>query len=368
MKSIALKDIGVIVIAYGIPVFLLYTGLNYIRRRSNQHKPNLQALAKLLGRPNLESISLNPYEQMITSDIVFPNQLDTTFDLIGGLREQKRELWDLVILPMKVPSLLRRKNLLFPKGILLYGAPGTGKTMLAKAIAKETNAVFINVRWSTIMNKWLGESNKLVAAIFSLAEKFAPAIIFIDEIDKFMNEQDSNPTYGLIKSEFLTLWDGLTTNQSNPILIIAATNKPQDIDQAILRRLPRSFEIKLPVLDERREILRIILADEKISSDLSFDELAERTEGYSGSDLKELCRAALIGSVRDAYSSVETENISSHQHLELRPIIMNDFEMAFERVRPTGVSAREYANQPDQHHNLRLSPTQLLQLLSHFLS
>ena len=138
-----------------------------------------------------------------------------------------------------------------PKGVLLFGPPGNAKTMIAKALAKESGARFINLQVSTLFDKWFGESQKRTEAIFSLALKVQPVIIFIDEIDSFLRSRrmDDHECTSTIKTQFMTLWDGLSTMQSqqNRILIIGATNRPEDVDPAILRRMPQMFYIGLPV-------------------------------------------------------------------------------------------------------------------------
>ena len=201
-----------------------------------------KVIARRLGRPNIVT---NQYEDIIACDVANPLEITTTFDQIGGLGETKRALQELVILPLLRPELFASGNLLRPvKGCMLYGPPGTGKTLLAKALAKECRACFINVRCSTLQSKWFGDANKLVAAVFSLAWKLQPSIIFIDEVDSFLgsrktSEHEANTS---MKTEFMTMWDGFQTNEHARVMVLAATNRPWEVDDAILRRLPRSFE------------------------------------------------------------------------------------------------------------------------------
>ena len=263
-------------------------------------------IARRLGRPNIVT---NQYEDIIACDVANPMEISTTFDSIGGLGETKRALQEIVILPLLRPELFAGGNLLRPvKGCMLYGPPGTGKTLLAKALAKECRACFINVRTSTLQSKWFGDANKLVAAVFSLAWKLQPSIIFIDEVDSFLgarknSEHEANTS---MKTEFMTMWDGFQTNEHARVMVLAATNRPWEVDDAILRRLPRSFEVGLPDYAQRVDILSVILRSEPLAPgflgpapDAPVFQIARATERYSGSDLKELCKQAAYGPIRD---------------------------------------------------------------------
>jgi SpoVK/Ycf46/Vps4 family AAA+-type ATPase len=194
---------------------------------------------------------------------------------IGGLEEVIPSLQESVIFPLLRPDLFRSSSTLLspPKGVSLHGPPGCGKTMLAKALAKESGATFINIAASVLMDKEYGESNKLVAAVFGLARKMQPSIVFIDEIDSFLRERrkDDNETTAMMKAEFIAcvvsflfsvtgasylcrLWDGLLSD-SDRILILGATNRIRDIDPAALRRMPKQFNISLPNTTQREKIL-----------------------------------------------------------------------------------------------------------------
>lgn len=244
-----------------------------------------------------------------------------------------------MLYPLTVPELFTHSPLLqAPKGVLLYGPPGCGKTMLAKALAKESGANFISIRMSQVMDKWYGESNKMVDAIFSLAEKLQPCIVFIDEIDSFLRERQSmdHEVTAMLKAEFMTLWDGLTS--SGRILVLGATNRPNDIDSAFLRRMPKRFAVELPNPEQRERILRILLQDTELAPGFDVADLVVHTKGFSGSDLKEACRAAAMAAMREYIRS----NFKDGQRLEegtvaVRPLEITDFSCVGDKLMPAHV-------------------------------
>jgi len=286
-------------------------------RREDEQNVNKSAIMKrivdLRGKQVLQRIGkLNAYELRLFGDLVFPDQISTDFEDIGGLLDQKKLIRETVLKPLMDSCEGKEESgsKLFsaPSGVLLYGPPGTGKTMIAKAIAKGSGAVFLNIKASSVQDKWYGESTKIARAIFSLAIKLAPAIIFIDEIDSFLRERGGltdHEVSSALKAEFLALWDGLLSDspdyQNGSVLILGATNRPSDIDEAFLRRLSRRFKFDLPSLSDRIEILKAILSKES-DCKVDVDEIAQKTEGYSGSDLRELCRMGTMIAEQDAVS------------------------------------------------------------------
>lgn len=259
-------------------------------------------------RSRKEDLKLTQYEQAIATDVVAPEDIPVSFTDIGGLKDIIDELRESVIYPLTMPGLYSKSSSLLsaPSGVLLYGPPGCGKTMLAKALAHESGATFINLHISTLTEKWYGDSNKLVNAVFSLARKLEPTIVFIDEIDAVLGTRRNgeHEASGMAKAEFMTHWDGLTsattTGLPQRILILGATNRMDDIDEAILRRMPKKFPVSLPTGPQRRKILKLVLKGTKIDQEhFDTDYLVRVMAGMSGSDIKEACRDAAMVPVRE---------------------------------------------------------------------
>ncbi|XP_074273858.1 uncharacterized protein LOC141597328 isoform X2 [Silene latifolia] len=286
---------------------------------------------------NLKNLAKDEYESNFVSAVVPPGEIGVQFDDVGALEDVKKALNELVILPMRRPELFTRGNLLRPcKGILLFGPPGTGKTLLAKALATEAGANFISITGSNLTSKWFGDAEKLTKALFSFASKLAPVIIFVDEVDSLLGARGGSFEHEAtrrMRNEFMAAWDGLRTKDSQRILILGATNRPFDLDDAVIRRLPRRIYVDLPDAENRMKILKIFLSQENLELDFQYEELAKVTEGYSGSDLKNLCIAAAYRPVQELLEQEKvTEEATSSV---LRPLSLDDFVQSKTKVGPS---------------------------------
>ena len=229
---------------------------------------------------------------------------DITFEKIGGLEEQIREVKETVELPLTEPELFEKIGIEPPKGVLLYGPLGTGKTLLAKAVANETNATFIKVVASEFVKKYIGEGARLVREVFELAKEKAPAIIFIDELDAVAAKRLKSSTSGdrevqRTLMQLLAELDGFESR--GDIGIIGATNRPDILDPALLRpgRFDRFIEVPLPNLEGRREILKIHTKNMSFDEEADIDLLVDLTDGLSGADLKAVCTEAGMFAIRN---------------------------------------------------------------------
>jgi transitional endoplasmic reticulum ATPase len=262
---------------------------------------------------------------------------------VGGLENVKQELKEAVEWPLKYPNSFKRLGVKPPKGILLYGAPGTGKTLLAKAVANESQSNFILVKGPELLSKWVGESEKAVREIFKKARQVSPTVIFFDEIDSLAPRRglssDSHVSERVV-NQLLTEIDGLEDMQD--VVVIAATNRPDIVDTALLR--PGRFDrmILTPVPDEktRLEIFKVHTKGMPLKG-ISLDELAKKTEGYAGSDIESVCREAAIFALREKIDAKEITMKHFNKALEkVRPSITKEVQKAYEEIKNNLASAR----------------------------
>ncbi|XP_059641631.1 katanin p60 ATPase-containing subunit A1-like [Cornus florida] len=272
------------------------------------------------------------------------------WDDVAGLSEAKRLLEEAVVLPLWMPEYFQGIRRPW-KGVLMFGPPGTGKTLLAKAVATECGTTFFNVSSATLASKWRGESERMVRCLFDLARSYAPSTIFIDEIDSLCNARGASGEHESsrrVKSELLVQVDGVSNSSTNEdgsrkiVMVLAATNFPWDIDEALRRRLEKRIYIPLPKFDSRKELIRINLKTVEVAPDVDIDEVARRTEGYSGDDLTNVCRDASLNGMRRKIAGKTRDEIKnmSKDEISKDPIAMCDFEEALTKVQPS-VSAAD---------------------------
>ncbi|XP_078444888.1 uncharacterized protein LOC144714020 isoform X2 [Wolffia australiana] len=296
-----------------------------------------QEMAQLRAKPSqhLKSLAKDEYESNFISAVIPPEEIGVKFDDIGALEDVKQTLNELVSLPMRRPELFSHGNLLRPcKGVLLFGPPGTGKTLLAKALATEAGANFISITGSILTSKWFGDAEKLTKALFAFASRLAPVIIFVDEVDSLLGARGGafeHEATRRMRNEYMAAWDGLRSKENQRILILGATNRPFDLDDAVIRRLPRRIYVDLPDADNRMKILQIFLSKENLDPAFDLQELANSTAGYSGSDLKNLCIAAAYRPVQELLAQ-EKERGAERSGSTLRPLKLDDFIQAKSKV------------------------------------
>ncbi|HLB69961.1 MAG: proteasome-activating nucleotidase [Candidatus Methanoperedens sp.] len=234
---------------------------------------------------------------------------DVSYSDIGGLDEQIREVRETVEMPLTRPEVFERIGIEPPKGVLLYGGPGTGKTLLAKAVASQTKATFIRIVGSELVQKYIGEGARLVRDLFKMAKEKAPSIVFIDELDSIGAKRLDTATSGdrevqRTLMQLLSEMDGF--NARGNVRIIAATNRPDILDAALLRpgRFDRFIQIPMPTIEARTMILRIHCRKMKLSDEVNFEELAALTDGGTGADLRAIAMEAGMFAVREERHSI----------------------------------------------------------------
>ena len=295
------------------------------------------------GQSESGTDDLNEFEKRIAEEM-FEGVPDVNWSDIKGLDLAMKTVQETVILPSLRPDVFR--GLLAPtKGILFYGPPGTGKTLLAKAVAKESGYSFFNISASTLTSKWVGEAEKTLKALFSIAGKRQPSLLFFDEIDAILSARSENEAdhSRRLKTEFMIQTDGAATSAEDRVLILGATNRPWDLDDAVMRRMPKKIYIPLPSSDARSAMITYHM--DKIGVSLGGAALArivKACDGYSGSDIKALCKEAAMGPIR----RVPPEKLRTIAAVDLKAVQEKDFTDATKIIRPTSghASLKEYAN------------------------
>ncbi|RDA86358.1 hypothetical protein CP532_4346, partial [Ophiocordyceps camponoti-leonardi (nom. inval.)] len=280
-----------------------------VHHGSDEQLPKESAETTEKSTTEARQMKVNEYEKRISTGQIDPWTINTTFADIHAPAETISTLKLLTTLALVRPDAFSYGVLAQDRipGCLLYGPPGTGKTMLAKAVAKESGAKMLEISGASINDKWVGESEKLIRAIFTLAKRISPCVVFIDEADSLLASRGASAHRAARRehiNQFLKEWDGM---EKTTAFIMVATNRPLDLDEAVLRRLPRRILVDLPTRDDRAAIMRLLLRGETVDESVSIDEYADRTTFYSGSDLKNMCVAA-------AMAAVEEENVAASKH------------------------------------------------------
>ncbi|XP_014614498.1 PREDICTED: fidgetin-like protein 1 isoform X3 [Polistes canadensis] len=256
-----------------------------------------------------------------------------SWDDIAGLEYAKKIIQEVIVFPMLRPDIftgLRRP----PRGILLFGPPGTGKTLIGRCIAVQSKSTFFSISASSLTSKWIGEGEKMVRALFAVARVNQPSVVFIDEIDSLLSQRSEteHESSRRLKTEFLVQLDGAATSEDDRILIVGATNRPQELDEAARRRLVKRLYIPLPELQARKQIICNLLSSVKHNvTEQDITDIAQQAEGYSGADMKTLCTEASMGPIRCIPYNVLQEIPSD----EITPVTLQDFKEALQNVRPS---------------------------------
>ncbi|MFX1445287.1 MAG: CDC48 family AAA ATPase [Promethearchaeota archaeon] len=274
---------------------------------------------------------------------VFITKPSETWDDVGGLEDAKQQLREIIEWPLKYSKFYNYMKSRPPNGILLFGLPGTGKTLMAKAVAHETEVNFISIKGPELMSKWVGESAKAIREIFRKARSAAPCIIFFDEIDAIAAKRSDSSNSRVneqVVAQLLTEMDGL--EELRNVVLLAATNRPDLLDPALLRsgRFGRHVEVPLPNKNSRIQIFTIHLKGRPIDEDVNTEKLAERLEGFAGADIAAICEEATLLAIRKGIYDYKIDKMVPESFREVK-ISNNEFEKAIEKIKQSAERAKK---------------------------
>ncbi|MFW9912639.1 MAG: AAA family ATPase [Candidatus Thorarchaeota archaeon] len=272
--------------------------------------------------------------QEMIADTIITEKPSVKMSDVAGLEDAKQAINDAIIAPMKHPELFKGKSRQPWRGILFYGPAGCGKTLIAKAVASEVNATFFNVSAGNIVSKWLGESEKLVMNLFTLARRSQPAIVFMDELDSVGVSRSGDDVGGerRLKTQLLTELQGLASDLEDRVTVIGATNLPWELDFALRSRFEKKIHVPLPDKPARKRIFEIHMEEIDVAPEVNFDELADLSEGYSGRDISVVCREAAMEPIRDLQRIGRMDE--EEEIIDVRPVSREDLLQAIENIKP----------------------------------
>ena len=304
--------------------------------RAKEYIGRAKTLNKLIKTQIPNKSSKNPssseenseYDKVLESSIVSETP-DLTLDDVAGLEDVKRSLREAIVLPLKRPDLFTGSRQPW-RGILLHGPPGCGKTMIAKATAGDIKATFFNISAAVLVSKWLGESEKLVKRLYELAKEKQPSIIFIDEVDSLTQSRSENENDAMrrVKTQLLSSMEGISSNKDDRVVTIGATNVPWEIDSAFRRRFQRRIYVPLPDEKARKIIFEINSRGIELDKSIDFKKLSKITNDYTGSDIANICREAIMAPIRE----LDSTNMIDDSSIKAREVTHNDYTNALKNV------------------------------------
>ncbi len=308
---------------------------NLYYRKAREYLARATELKEIAKKPVSVDSEADKSEDEIEAAIeetIIGEKPNVAWEDVAGLVAAKSALREAIILPMVRPDLFKGARKPW-KGIMLFGPPGCGKTLIAKAVATECDATFFNVSAAAIISKWLGESEKLVRELFEAAKEKMPSLVFIDEVDSIATERAAGEHDALrrVKTQLMQAMDGVTSKAEDRIVVLGATNIPWEIDAAFRRRFEKRIYVPLPDLEARQAIFKIHTKGVEHAPEVNFEELAMLSEGYSGADIALICREAIMMPVRE----LDAAGALTDTSVQVRHVAKGDFTLAMEKIRPS---------------------------------